>query len=156
MGNEKFFDVNANSPVLIITKDDDLLYAIPGVDYKNKIKFGVHDGKECDPSKRVETLPDRVCKQLSEHISKHFPDVDPTQPFHADSCMYTMSEDEHFILALHPTYSNVIIGGGFSGMGFKFGLTVGQILARMAANIEGNEEFDLTAFKLNRYSSNTV
>lgn len=45
-----------------------------------------------------------------------------------------MTKDENFVLDKHPKYSNVIIGGGFSGHGFKLAPVVGDILSNLALN----------------------
>ncbi|MBV9544245.1 MAG: N-methyl-L-tryptophan oxidase [Chloroflexi bacterium] len=52
----------------------------------------------------------------------------------ADSrvCMYTNTPDQHFVIDVHPRYSNVVDAGGFSGHGFKFASVVGEILADLA------------------------
>jgi sarcosine oxidase len=43
-------------------------------------------------------------------------------------CMYAMTPDGHFIIDRLPGYSNVVIGAGFSGHGFKFAAAVGEHL----------------------------
>lgn len=43
-------------------------------------------------------------------------------------CMYTMTPDENFIVDRHPEHSNIAIGAGFSGHGFKFATAVGESL----------------------------
>jgi sarcosine oxidase len=43
--------------------------------------------------------------------------------------MYTMTPDQHFIVGLHPSHTQVAIAGGFSGHGFKFVPVIGEILA---------------------------
>lgn len=62
-----------------------------------------------------------------------------------------MTPDQQFILDRHPRYSNVVIGGGFSGAGFKFAPTVGYILALLA--IDKTTPFDLSAFRVSRHFS---
>lgn len=47
-------------------------------------------------------------------------------------CLYVRTPDEHFILDRHPDYPNVIIGGGFSGHGFKFAPAIGEYLVSLA------------------------
>ena len=59
-----------------------------------------------------------------------------------------MTDDHNYILDFHPRNPNIIIGGGFSGSGFKFGAIVGLILAKMAMN--ETIDLDLSIFKLNR------
>ena len=61
-----------------------------------------------------------------------------------------MTKDHKYILDIHPKYPNVIIGGGFSGSGFKFGSIIGKILARMAVG-EVQEGLDLSPFKISRH-----
>jgi len=43
-------------------------------------------------------------------------------------CMYAMTPDGHFIIDRLPGHSNVTIGAGFSGHGFKFATAVGEHL----------------------------
>ncbi|WP_066903738.1 N-methyl-L-tryptophan oxidase [Millisia brevis] len=52
----------------------------------------------------------------------------------AKTCLYSVTPDEHFVIGLHPEHSQVAIGCGFSGHGFKFVPVVGEILADLAAH----------------------
>jgi glycine/D-amino acid oxidase-like deaminating enzyme len=59
-------------------------------------------------------------------------------------CMYAMTPSEDFILDRLPGTSNVVLGAGFSGHGFKFGPLIGELLADL---LLGNEpEFALGRF----------
>ncbi len=52
---------------------------------------------------------------------------------HFDSCLYTYSPDEDFLLDRLPgTEGRVLVAAGFSGHGFKFAPAVGSILADLA------------------------
>jgi glycine/D-amino acid oxidase-like deaminating enzyme len=42
--------------------------------------------------------------------------------------MYTMTPDGNFIVDRHPEHSNIAIGAGFSGHGFKFATAIGEAL----------------------------
>src|SRR5699024_4533567 len=64
-------------------------------------------------------------------------------------CMYTMSEDKHFIIGHHPKYEEVVIGAGFSGHGFKFAPVIGDILADLA--IEGYTNYPVDFLRLSRF-----
>lgn len=44
-------------------------------------------------------------------------------------CMYTLTPDRHFVIDRHPGHANVAVAAGFSGHGFKFAPTVGELLA---------------------------
>ena len=65
------------------------------------------------------------------------------------TCLYTNTPDRHFILDCHPDYPQVVIGGGFSGHGFKFCSVMGEILADLA--LTGATPHDIGAFKLARF-----
>ena len=72
----------------------------------------------------------------------------------AETCLYTMTPDEHFIIDAHPEHSNVTLAAGFSGHGFKFSPVIGEIVAQL---ITGEKAaFDLDLFALNRFSTARV
>jgi glycine/D-amino acid oxidase-like deaminating enzyme len=50
--------------------------------------------------------------------------------------MYDVTPDEDFILDQHPGGAGVVIGAGFSGHGFKFGVLIGELLAALALGEE--------------------
>ncbi|HZW06920.1 MAG TPA: N-methyl-L-tryptophan oxidase, partial [Phycisphaerales bacterium] len=47
-------------------------------------------------------------------------------------CLYTNTQDEHFVVDLHPDHPNVAIASPCSGHGFKFGSVIGETLADLA------------------------
>ena len=47
-------------------------------------------------------------------------------------CLYTMTPDTDFVVDRHPTWSQVVIGAGFSGHGFKFAPAIGEQLVALA------------------------
>ncbi len=69
-----------------------------------------------------------------------------------DRCMYDMTPDEDFILDQHPAGPGVLIGSGFSGHGFKFGVLIGELLAARA--LGEPPAFPLDRFRLARFASN--
>jgi sarcosine oxidase len=54
------------------------------------------------------------------------------KPSRVAACIYELSPDENFIVDRHPTHSNVVVGAGFSGHGFKFSPVIGEALADLA------------------------
>ncbi|MUT67198.1 N-methyl-L-tryptophan oxidase [Paenibacillus sp. NEAU-GSW1] len=64
-------------------------------------------------------------------------------------CKYEFSPDEDFIIDFHPELSNVVIAGGFSGHGFKFASSVGELLADLA--LKGSTTRDIGIFSLSRF-----
>jgi glycine/D-amino acid oxidase-like deaminating enzyme len=66
------------------------------------------------------------------------------------TCLYTNTPDYHFILDRHPQYSNVVIGAGFSGHGFKFGPTLGNLLGSLSSGEQ--PALSLEMFSLSRFA----
>lgn len=112
--------------------------------------------------KLSERLPEWMHLIPAKHLAKHMPDLD-TEPMAKSTCVYTvflpftldfasllqMTDDLNFIIDRHPQMNNVFIAGGFSGTGFKFALTVGNVMARWVQG-KSDVEFDLSAFRLDR------
>ena len=95
------------------------------------LKAGAHHaGAETDPNTVGEPDPASVAR-IAEWVRKHYPDADP-EPVATETCMYTTTPDEHFILERR---GRVVIGSACSGHGFKFAPAIGTRLAKLAADI---------------------
>ncbi|HSB67432.1 MAG TPA: N-methyl-L-tryptophan oxidase [Anaerolineales bacterium] len=66
----------------------------------------------------------------------------------AETCRYTMTPDEDFILDRHPAHPQIIIASPCSGHGFKFAPLIGCILADLA--LRGATEYSIERFRLDR------
>ena len=95
------------------------------------LKAGVHHaGAVAGPDEPGE--PDAaVVERVSEWIARTYPDADP-DPVAVETCMYTTTADEQFILERR---GKVVIGSPCSGHGFKFAPIIGNRLAAMAVDI---------------------
>jgi sarcosine oxidase len=89
-----------------------------------------HAGAEASPDEDGRPDPALV-ERVADWVSRTYPDADP-EPVVAETCMYTTTPDEHFILERR---GRVVIGSPCSGHGFKFAPAVGARLAQMAADI---------------------
>ncbi|KAL7631879.1 UNVERIFIED_CONTAM: hypothetical protein RMT77_017819 [Armadillidium vulgare] len=126
---------------------------LPAIEYPGMVKICLHDGVERDPEKRDESTDSKfeeIEEFLSDFVKANFPCIEP-KPVIKESCMYTMSPNNEMILDRHPKYKNIVYGCGFSGSGFKTGITVGQILAEMV--LEKTKSFDSSAFTSTRFHS---
>ncbi len=141
-------------PVFLCESPEDgyLTYGFPAVDGPSGgVKAAIHGSPvECTP----ETI-DRVIHELdgSEVIRRlrpRFPALD-SEIVKAQTCMYTMTPDEHFIIGQHPQYPAVSIACGFSGHGFKFAAVVGEILADLATT--GQTKHPIGIFPPTRFSA---
>jgi sarcosine oxidase len=102
-------------------------YALSDPEYG--LKVGSHmRGKQSDPDDALGADPDLV-REIAEWTAERFPHADP-EPVHAESCFYTTTDDERFILERH---GRIVVGSACSGHGFKFGPAVGSRLAALAA-----------------------
>jgi len=69
----------------------------------------------------------------------------------AQTCLYTMTPDETFIIDRLPNLPNVIIASPCSGHGFKFAPVVGEIVADLVTS--GTTRHDIAAFRLGRFNA---
>jgi monomeric sarcosine oxidase len=93
------------------------------------LKAGAHHaGAETSPDESGDPDPVLV-ERVADWVSRTYPDADST-PAAAETCMYTTTADEHFILERR---GRAVIGSACSGHGFKFAPAVGQRLARIVA-----------------------
>jgi sarcosine oxidase len=92
------------------------------------IKAGEHGtGPETDPHEPGVVNPDAV-ERVARWIRSRYPDADPT-PHLAETCIYTNTVDESFVLARH---GPIVVGSACSGHGFKFAPWIGRHLADLA------------------------
>lgn len=68
----------------------------------------------------------------------------------AQTCLYTMTPDETFIIDAMPGYPHVVIASPCCGHGFKFSPVVGEILADLVTR--GATEHDISQFRLQRFA----
>jgi sarcosine oxidase len=95
------------------------------------LKAGAHhEGAGVDPDEPGEADP-ALLERIAEWVGRTYPDADP-EPAAAETCMYTTTADEHFILERR---GRVVIGSPCSGHGFKFAPAIGTRLAALAADI---------------------
>ena len=146
--NHHLFKTENGSPMFVFGDHiNPPVYGLPDIDMPGHVKVGVHMGVFIDPD-GDRTQPDWMESIPSKYFSIHIPELDTTKPVKKVSCMYTISEDEYFIIDKSPKHSNVFIAGGFSGYGFKFALVVGEIMKKMAFGEP--IKYDLSPFKINR------
>jgi sarcosine oxidase len=65
-------------------------------------------------------------------------------------CMYTVSPDHQFVIDVHPAHPQVCVACGFSGHGFKFASSVGEVLADLADS--GTTKHGIGLFSAKRFA----
>lgn len=128
------------------------VYGTPTLEYPGLIKVAVHDGKPCDPDKRP-WGPGVMMDELKEWVEGRFSGlVESSEPVVKQSCMYSMTPDEDFVIDFlgGEFGKDVVLGGGFSGHGFKMAPVIGKILTELVVDGE-TKEVDMKHFGIERF-----
>lgn len=136
-------------PAFSFDSPEGIYYGFPSIDQAG-LKVGRHDGGQAqDPNLDIEPY-DSVhdSHDLERFLAAVMPDVGNLM--YGKTCMYSMTEDENFIIDRHPQHSHVLIAAGFSGHGFKFASVIGEMLSELASNEQ--TQYDISMFSLERFS----
>lgn len=154
-GFEEKFTMGAGYLPTIASYGKPYIYGTPSFEYPGLIKIAVHNGRPCDPDKRPWSKGVQI-DELRKWIEDRFSGlVDSSDPVVTQSCMYSVTPDEDFVIDfLGGEFSkDVVIGGGFSGHGFKMAPVVGRILADLALEGEARN-VELKHFRIKRFEEN--
>jgi sarcosine oxidase len=128
-----FFRLERETPVpSTVTMVDNLHGFYSLHDPVHGLKVGHHkSGVPADPDEQGE--PDQaIVDEVTEWAGRTFSLAAP-EPVDVQTCFYTNTEDESFVLERH---GRIIVGSACSGHAFKFGPAVGARLAALAAEAE--------------------
>ena len=108
-------------------------YGFPAIDGpEGGMKAAIHGSADvCTPESVDREIHERDLRRIVEQLRVRIPALDG-KVLRAQTCLYTMSPDEHFVIGAHPEFASCSIACGFSGHGFKFACVVGEILADLA------------------------
>ncbi|ELY93592.1 N-methyl-L-tryptophan oxidase [Natrialba taiwanensis] len=120
------------------------IHGVPG------FKFGRYNHREetVDPDtfEREPTQADE--RLLREFAEQYFPaGAGPTMRL--ETCLFTNTPDDHFVIDTLPAHPQVSVAAGFSGHGFKFASVVGEIMADLA--LEDETDHEIGMFGLDRF-----
>jgi sarcosine oxidase len=135
-------------PVFNLLVDEGRFYGFP-VHSVPGFKFGKYHHLEeaTDPDEVDREVHDYDERLLRGFAERYFPDsCGPTMDL--QTCMFTNTEDNHFVIDLHPDYSQVSFASPCSGHGFKFASVIGEIMADLAE--KGMTRHDISLFCLDR------
>jgi sarcosine oxidase len=135
-------------PIFFVETPDGAFYGLPSFDGRT-FKCARHYGAtELDSPDRIDwktSLADEA--RLRPFLHLYLPDAGGCTA--SQVCMYTLTPDRHFIIDLHPEHPQVVIAAGFSGHGFKFAPTVGEILADLTT--AGRTAHAIDLFRIGRF-----
>jgi sarcosine oxidase len=120
-------------------------YGFPAIDGPaGGIKASIHGSDiVCTPETVDRSIYDSDIQRIVQRLRVRLPALGGAL-VRAETCLYTMTPDEHFVIGIHPHFSSCTIACGFSGHGFKFASVVGEILADFAAY--GSTPHQITLF----------
>lgn len=136
-------------PVFNFTVDEGHFYGLPVFGVPG-FKLGRYHHLEevVDPDTMDREPNERDERVLRDFIARYFPAANgPVADM--KTCMFTNTEDEHFVIDVHPEHPQVAIAAGFSGHGYKFASVVGEILADLAER--GTTGHDISRFAIGRF-----
>jgi sarcosine oxidase len=103
-------------------------YGLP-VPGSRQYKVGLHhDGPDTDPDRQDQRTDPALDRRLAEAAAQFLPGLTGGSGA-AERCIYDNTPDEDFIV---DRAGNIVVGGGTSGHGFKFGPLLGEWLAELA------------------------
>jgi len=134
-------------PVFNLQVDEGRYYGFPVYDVPG-FKFGRYhhlgEASAADDMRReVDDDDERLLRQFSE---RYFPEGSGAT-MALRSCMFTNTDDEHFIVDHHPAHKQVVLASPCSGHGYKFCSVMGEILADLATG-DGTTPHDIGFLRL--------
>lgn len=138
------------------------IYGTPSMEFPGLIKIAMHGGHPCDPDRRKWSLGSNrgtgsLVEAVGKWIEKVMPDcIEFEKPVMVQGCLYSMTADGDFVLDFvgGEFGRDVVVGGGFSGHGFKMGPVVGKALAEMAIQGKAAVGVEMKWFTMARFEHN--
>ncbi|XP_050725700.1 peroxisomal sarcosine oxidase-like isoform X2 [Eriocheir sinensis] len=126
-------------------------YGLAQLEYPGLMKLVQHTGPVISsPEQRDQRGASREQRtKMQQYVREHWPTLHP-EPVIEESCLYTMTPDEEFVIDSHPSHPNVVFACGFSGTGFKTAPAVGDNLCRLV--LGRAPRHDLSAFRASRFA----
>ncbi len=128
-----------------------MLYGFPETaDESGLVKVALHGSSDlCTPESVERTVGQQEIDAMRARLRTTLPLLSE-RCVRTETCLYTMTPDEHFIIDRLPTAPQVTFACGFSGHGFKFANLVGEILADLSC--AGTTPHPIDLFSLRRFA----
>jgi len=142
------YNLSSGGPAYLFELSHGVFYGFPSLDEKT-VKVAEHTGGApvSDPLNVDRGVSESDTEPVRRFLEEALPQV-RSSPARRSVCMYTNTPDRHFIVDRHPQWSNVVVGAGFSGHGFKFTSVLGLALADLA--LEGTTPLPIRFLSLAR------
>lgn len=138
----------ASAPCYLYELPQGVFYGFPEIG--GRLKVAEHSGgtRIENPLLIDPAIDPHEAERVMGFLDQYVPGVTDGLAEH-QTCLYTMSPDEHFIVDRHPTEPNIVFAAGLSGHGFKFTPVLGKALAEMV--LLGGTELPVGFLGLNRF-----
>lgn len=150
-GHEEEYAIGGDFPTFA-SYGETYIYGTPTLEYPGLIKVAVHGGNQCDPDNRPWGSGAKM-DVLKKWLERTFSGVvDTSDPVVKQACMYSVTPTEDFVIDfLGGRFGkDVVVGGGFSGHGFKMAPVIGRVLADLAADGEA-KGVDMSPFRIGKF-----
>ncbi|HKI74310.1 MAG TPA: N-methyl-L-tryptophan oxidase [Pseudomonadales bacterium] len=145
--------IENNCPVFLFERGEHTFYGFPAID-ESGIKVADHAGgitiaspEDLDRHVRTDEL-----EAVSLMLRHNLPQASHQLNRHT-TCMYTMSEDGHFLVGHYPEMPRVSVVAGLSGHGFKFASVLGEIMADLT--LDGRTVHPIEFLSPERFENST-
>ena len=137
--------IDGRIPIFVLDADGGW-YGMPTSEGQLKIGHDKHLRQRIDPD--ALPIPANATDELflSRCVTEYLAGF-ARQPASMKPCIYTLSDDHHFLIDRHPAHANVLVFSCCSGHGFKYAPAYGDIAADL---LEGRQRDDLAALHLER------
>jgi len=140
-------------PVFILESQYGSHYGFPAYGRMGvKIAKHHHLGEVVDPDtcERKITAQDEAA--IRAPLAEYLPPANG-RLLDAQTCLYTMTPDDTFIIDRMAGYPHIVIASPCCGHGFKFSPVIGEIVADLVTR--GSTGHDISQFRLDRFEQNT-
>ncbi len=100
----------------------------------------------------VKTLNTRI-QDVHSFVEECMPslrDAETVDVTEVDQCFYDLVADDNFIMGDIPGFSNIIVGVGWRGTGYKYASWIGRTLMQLA--VQGSTVYNIERFSPHRFS----
>jgi sarcosine oxidase len=150
--HNEYFQSNGTFPVWIDNTEN--LYGFPHDGQIAGVKLAFHHFGEVISDLDAERAPvdENYLEEIRRYAKKRFPNLGSNVTY-SQTCVYTNTPNEDFVIDRVPDQLNVFLVSGCSGHGFKFTVLLGKIISMLATDDNGYDK-DLSRFKLSSFLKN--
>ena len=146
--SDRTYDIEAGCPAFFYETPQGSFYGFPSIDELG-LKVAEHTSGDpvLNPLKVDRSLHKTDKAKIDGFIASHLSKMHNPRMTDHKICMYTRSEDEHFIVDSIPGSPHVNFVAGLSGHGFKMASVLGEIMADLAINKSTNHPIGFLSTK---------